>query len=132
MERSSIEHVVFSEGAFDAPLAPASNGDYVLVYRNDFEDSNQQYDFNCYQYRNNNYYTGSNTGSGSYGCDDFYRDNSSSWSLQSNTGDHYLRYYSSSGGNGFLYLENPPTAPEAGYYEFSFTTRVTVMSVSAL
>ena len=120
-EASSIEHVVFSEGAFDAPLAPASNGDYVLVYRNDFEDSNQQYDFNCYQYRNNNYYTGSNTGSGSYGCDDFYRDNSSSWSLQSNTGDHYLRYYSSSGGNGFLYLETPPTAPEAGYYEFSFT-----------
>ena len=121
-EESNVENVIFSssplqsEESFEIP-----NGEYVLLYRNDFENSDQQYDFNCYQYRNNNYYTGSNTGSGSYGCDNFARNSSSSWSLQENTGDHYLRFYSSSGGDGYLYLDSPPTAPESGFYEFSFT-----------
>ena len=94
---------------------------YEMVYYNNFESSTGQYDFDCFDEYNNSYVTGTTDNYSSYGCNDFYRTSSSSYSLQENSGDYYLRFYSSNGGDGYLYLDNAPVAPTSGEYDFSFT-----------
>ena len=95
--------------------------DYHLVYYNNFENSSQQYDFNCYDQYNNYNVTGSSTSYSSYGCYNFYRNSSSTWSLQENSGDYYLYWHSLNSGDAYLYLEDTPIAPADGFYDFSFT-----------
>ena len=98
---------------YDAP--------YELVYYNNFESTEGEYDFDCYDYVNNNYHTGTTTSYSSYGCTSFARTSNDSWSLQSNSGDYYLSFISDNGGDGYLYLAEPPIAPNSGLYDFSFT-----------
>ena len=75
---------------------------YAMVYYNNFESSSGQYDFDCYDYYNNYNVTGSSTSYSSYGCQDFFRTQSSSWSLQENTGDYCFYWHSDNGGDGHL------------------------------
>ena len=107
--------------SIENPITPGNISDPNTVYYNNFESSAGGYDFNCYDEHNNYDVLGSTDQYSSYGCDDFYRTSSSSYSLQSNVGDYYLRFYSNTGGNGYLYLEDAPVAPSSGDYEFSFT-----------
>jgi len=98
-----------------------NNSPYELVYYNNFELSDQQYDFDCFDYDANYYATGTSESYSSYGCDNFNRTSNSSYSLQSNEGDYCLYFYSNTGGDGYLYLADTPIAPSNGTYEFSFT-----------
>ena len=91
---------------------------YELVYYNNFEQGGSDYDFDCYDTWDQEHVTG-NTTSNDYGCENFYRQSSSSWSDQENSGDHYLRWYSY-GFDAYLYLDQAYYAPSSGTYEISF------------
>ena len=117
LEQSTLSHSLTVEG----DDLPSAQGGYALLYYNNFESSAGQFDFDCYDHVNNNYHTGNTESYSSYGCHQFYRTSSSSWSLQSNSGDYYLIFESTNGGDGSLYLDETPVAPSSGLYDFSFT-----------
>ena len=92
---------------------------YELLYYNNFETTDGQYDFDC-EVPDQGYYSGTgSTTSWSYGCNNWYRNESSSWSYQANSGDYYLHWYAYDY-DGYIYLGNPVVTAQGGVYEVSF------------
>lgn len=106
-----IQYLLFDESEdFNSP--------YELLYYNNFESSSMEYDFDCYDVQSQ-VYVEDNSTSYQWGCSNFYRTSSSSWSEQEFEGDYYFYWYSTDY-DGYLYLDEPLVATEGGVYEVSF------------
>ena len=89
------------------------------IYFNSFETDERSYEFDCYDYGTENYYTGTNQ-NGAYGCEDFYRYGSCQSPISE---DGYSLEYRSRDYDGYLYLADSLVGNEAGNYEVSLLTR---------
>ena len=88
-----------------------------VIYFNSFESQERAWEFDCYDYAQNQYWTGTSD-NGNYGCEDFYWHGGCSSQLDN---DNYsLRFRTDASYDGYLYLADTVYAPQSGTYEISF------------
>ena len=94
---------------------------YAMLYYNNWESSSSQYDFDCYQENNNNYYTAATKVLAVTGVTSFTEPALAVGLCRKIVETTTCTFTLKNGGDGYLYLDEDLTATVTGEYTISFT-----------